>query len=191
MSSLHDQISFVLIDHESFNGYLNWFDKNEDDIQNFSSNLPEMLNHLDDEDDTFLSKPSPLSKSSTETQPPSPLTLPEGLPPPAKSMSYVTAASKAVPPTLSLGTLGKPITSSCLTAPGLTEISKGLHEFFMACDKQQQQPSIDTDFTEKVENRFITVENRIDEQDRFRKEIEKIEISEKLVTIHWLSHSCH
>ena len=68
-----------------------------------------------------------------------------------------------------------------MTAPGLTEISKGLHEFFMACDKQK--PSIDTDFIENAENRFITVENRIDEQDRFRKEIEKIEISDKMVDI--------
>ena len=47
---------FILIDHESFNGYLNWFDQNEDDIQNFSSNLPEMVNHSDDDDHTFYAK---------------------------------------------------------------------------------------------------------------------------------------
>ena len=142
----------------------NWGDRESDD---------------EETDDSYLSKPSPLSNSA-EKQPPSPLTLPKGLPPPpAKAiMSYVNAASKAAPPTLTINTLGNPITSSCLTAPGLTEISKGLHDFFMACDKQQQ-PSIDTDFIEKADIRFITVETRIDEQDRFRKEIE----NEKLVCI--------
>ena len=47
---------FILIDYESFNGYLNWFNQNENDIQNFSSNLPEIVNNLDDDDESFYSK---------------------------------------------------------------------------------------------------------------------------------------
>ena len=47
---------FILIDYESFNGYLNWFNRNENDIQNFSSNLAEIVNNLDDDDESFYSK---------------------------------------------------------------------------------------------------------------------------------------
>ena len=44
------------IDYDNFNGYLNWFDRNEADIQKFGANLPEMVDNLDDRDESFYSQ---------------------------------------------------------------------------------------------------------------------------------------
>ena len=44
------------IDYDNFNGYLNWFDQNEADIQKFGTNLPEMVDNLDERDESFYSQ---------------------------------------------------------------------------------------------------------------------------------------
>ena len=40
---------YIYIDYANFNGYLKWFDRNSDDIQHLSFNLPDMVEYPEHE----------------------------------------------------------------------------------------------------------------------------------------------